>query len=41
MRSKSRQLMNEISAYVDQYYSERHMQLSLGMNSTDIFSVTE
>ena len=24
MRSKSQQLMNEISAYVDQYYSERH-----------------
>ena len=24
MRSKSHQLMNEISAYVDQYYSERH-----------------
>ena len=24
MRSKSQKLMNEISAYVDQYYSERH-----------------
>ena len=29
MRSKSQQLMNEISAYVDQYYSERHMALSV------------
>ena len=25
MRSKSQQLMNEISAYVDRYYSDRHM----------------
>ena len=24
MRSKSQKLMNEISAYVDQYYNERH-----------------
>ena len=24
MRTKSQQLMNEISAYVDQYYNERH-----------------
>ena len=29
MRSKSQQLMNEISAYVDQYYSERHMAPSV------------